>query len=99
MSTRHRQILLGWVGLMLLWAVEFGFSFMHMPRSLRVVLIIPALLRVAVVAFVFMQIRSGPSVVRVFALAGVVWLTIFLGLGSMDPLTRAVYPVEGTQLP
>jgi cytochrome c oxidase subunit 4 len=99
MSARHRHILFGWVGLMLLWALEFGFSFMPMPRHLRVVLIIPALLMVALVGFVFMRVRSGPSVVRVFALAGLVWLTILLGLGSMDPLTRAVYPVEGTQLP
>jgi hypothetical protein len=46
-----------------------------------------------------MRVRSGPPVVRVFAFASLVWLTILLGLGSMDPLTRAVYPVEGTQLP
>jgi hypothetical protein len=33
---------------------------------------------------------------RGFALAGLPWLLLLLGLGTMDPLTRAVYPV-GTQ--
>jgi hypothetical protein len=33
--------------------------------------------------------------VRLFAAAGLLWLTILLGLGSLDPLTRTDYPVQG----
>jgi hypothetical protein len=33
-------------------------------------------------------------IVRLFAAAGVLWLLILLALGSLDPLTRVVYPVE-----
>ncbi|MBV8777303.1 MAG: hypothetical protein JO258_08915, partial [Alphaproteobacteria bacterium] len=45
------------------------------------------------VATMFMQIGRGPALVRVFAAAGLLWLTILLGLGSVDPLTRTDYPV------
>lgn len=37
---------------------------------------------------------TGPVIVRVFTAAGVLWLLILLALGSLDPLTRVVYPVE-----
>jgi hypothetical protein len=37
--------------------------------------------------------------VRLFAAAGVLWLLILLALGSLDPLTRVVYPVEPQAVP
>ena len=43
----------------------------------------------------FMDVRRGPALVRFFAIAGLFWLAILLGLGMVDPLTRAVYPAIG----
>jgi hypothetical protein len=63
-------------------------SFACPTRSLRPLLLIPAALMVAAVATMFMQIGRGPVLVRVFAAAGLLWLSILLGLGSVDPLTR-----------
>jgi cytochrome c oxidase subunit IV len=42
----------------------------------------------------FMQIGRGPVIVRLFAVAGLLWLSILLGLGSLDPLTRTDYHVQ-----
>ncbi len=41
-----------------------------------------------VVALTFMRLGSSGGLVPVFAVAGVFWLCILLGLGSMDTLTR-----------
>jgi hypothetical protein len=48
----------------------------------------------ATVAVGFMRVRSGPAIVRGFAVAALFWLTILLGLSASDPLTRATYPVS-----
>jgi cytochrome c oxidase subunit 4 len=93
MTRAHRQLLLCWAGLLLLAAAEFGCATVRFDRSYRPLLLLPALAMVALMALMFMRVRSGVAVVRVFAIAGLFWLTILLGLGMMDPLTRAIYPV------
>ena len=40
------------------------------------------------VALTFMRLGSSAGLVPVFAVAGVFWLCVLLGLGSMDTLTR-----------
>jgi cytochrome c oxidase subunit IV len=50
---------------------------------------------VAAVGTLFMQIGRGVAIVRLFAAAGLLWLSILLGLGSLDPLTRIDYHVQG----
>lgn len=94
MSRVHRHLLYGWLSLLALVSIQFGASALALPRPLRPVLMLPALAMVAVVGLVCMRANRGPSIVRVFALAGLFWLTILLGLGMMDPLTRAVYAVQ-----
>jgi hypothetical protein len=51
---------------------------------------------VAAVGIMFMQIRKGPITVRLFVVAGLVWLSILLGLGSLDPMTRTDVYVQAT---
>jgi cytochrome c oxidase subunit IV len=63
---------------------------------MRPLILIPALVMVALVGVQFMQVRSGPTIVRLFAAAAVLWLVLLLGLGSLDPFTRMQYPVSGT---
>ena len=93
MSNAHRRLLLCWAALMLLAALEFGCATIHFDRPYRPLLLLPALAMVALVALMFMRVRDGVAIVRVFAIAGLFWLTILLGLGMMDPLSRAIYPV------
>jgi hypothetical protein len=98
-SKCHRQAMFCWLALLLLGAFEFCTSFIHFNPSLRTLLLVPALGMVSLVGLMFMRVGHGVAIVRGFALAGLLWLTLLLGLGTMDPLTRAVYVVHGTQLP
>jgi hypothetical protein len=93
MTTGHRHALFAWLALLLLGAAEIGGSFIHFDRSLRPLLLLPALAMVAVVGLIFMRVQHSIAPARGFALAGLLWLLLLLGLGTMDPLTRAVYPV------
>jgi cytochrome c oxidase subunit IV len=92
-----RKLLLTWLGLLALLALEVGASFLPLHASDRPLLLIPALAMVGIVAMVFMQVGRGPVIVRLFAAAGVLWLVILLALGSLDPLTRIDYPVTSRQ--
>ncbi len=88
------RLLLGWGLLLVLLAAEFGLSFLSLAPWARVFLLVPAAGMVAIVAIVFMDIGDGPVIVRGFAAAGLVWLLVLLGLGSMDPMTRTHYQVS-----
>lgn len=94
MRRRLRRLVLGWAGLMVLLGIELGLSFSPLGNSFRSVVLIPAVLMVAIVGTVFMEIEQGPGIVRLFAVASLVWLSILLGLGSLDPMTRVMYYVE-----
>lgn len=87
------RLLLAWVLLLLLGALEFGISFLPLPRPLHPLVIIPGMLMVATVAIMFMEVGKGPIIVRGFAVAAMFWLLVLLGLGSVDLLTRIDYYV------
>jgi cytochrome c oxidase subunit IV len=99
MSTGHRHALFCWLALLLLAAAEIAGAFIRFDRTLRPLLMLPALGMVVLVGLMFMRMRRGIAVVRGFALAGLMWLLLLLGLGVMDPLTRTVYVVHETDLP
>jgi cytochrome c oxidase subunit IV len=84
-----------WTVLMLLGGIEFGLSFLPLPRAVRPLVMLPALPMIALVAVGFMNVTRGPAIVRVFAVAALLWLLILLGLGSVDALTRIDYAVTG----
>ncbi|MGH6838322.1 MAG: cytochrome C oxidase subunit IV family protein [Methylocella sp.] len=94
MNRRMRHLLLAWVALMVLLAIELGASFLPLDRSIRPLVLVPAVLMIGVVGAIFMEVGRGPEIVRLFAAAGLLWLCILLGLGSLDPLTRIVYLVQ-----
>jgi cytochrome c oxidase subunit 4 len=96
-NARVRHLLLAWVLLLLLLATEFGASFVSFGRTARPVLLFPALLMVLVTVVAFMQVGRSPSIVRGFAVAGLFWLMVLLGLGSIDPLTRTDHRVQPSQ--
>ena len=94
MTPRFRRLWLAWVLLMVLLAIEFGASFLPLDRSARPLVLIPAVLMVGVVGTIFMEVGRGPEIIRLFAVAALLWLSILLGLGSLDPMTRIVYQVQ-----
>lgn len=94
MNQRLRHLLLAWVLLMVLLAIELGASSLPLDRSARPLVLVPAVLMVGVVGTIFMEVERGPEIVRLFAAASLLWLGILLGLGSLDPMTRIVYHVQ-----
>ena len=88
------KVLLTWVALLILLAIEIGISFLPLSPATRPLILSPALVMLAVIVGRFMQVGRGPAVVRLFAAAGLLWLMILLALGSLDPLTRTNYPVQ-----
>ena len=92
MSRPLRTLVIGWLVLLLLAAGELGCGLISFDRGWRPLLLLPALCMVAVVGLLFMQVRGGPNLGRVFAVVALFWLTVLLGLGMVDPLTRAIYP-------
>ncbi len=98
MNPRSRYLLLAWGLLIALLAIEFGASFLPLERAARPLILIPAALMLAVVSVAFMEVRRGPETIRLCAAAGLLWLCILLGLGSLDPMTRVNYYVRTTNL-
>jgi cytochrome c oxidase subunit IV len=95
MKPRHRSDLLTWMALLVAAAVEFGVSFLAVPSGVRPILILPSVGMAVVVALGFMRLLGAPDIAKSFAVAGIFWLTVLLGLVMTDPLTRAVYAVIG----
>ena len=94
MPSRFGSLLLAWLLLILLGAAELGASFLPLPAPARPALLVLAAAMVVTVAIVFMRIGSGPTIARGFAVAGLFWLIVLIGLGSMDPLTRTDYHIQ-----
>jgi cytochrome c oxidase subunit IV len=82
-----------YIALLVLLALEFAAS-SHLGPSLRLLILVPALLMVGIVAILFMELNREGAVTLLFATSGVFWLAILLGLGLADPLTRATYPTS-----
>jgi cytochrome c oxidase subunit IV len=93
MTPRFRRLWLTFVLLLVLLAIELGVSFLPLDRSARPLVLIPAALMVGVVGTIFMEVGRGPEIIRLFAAAALLWLSILLGLGSLDPMTRIEYRV------
>jgi hypothetical protein len=64
------------------------------PRIRRCHLcLLPASAVIALIGVMFMRVQRSIAPARGFALAGLLWPLLLLSLGTMDPLTRADYPV------
>ena len=87
----HRYLLI-WCGLVGLAVIEFGASFLPLSPGTRPILLLPAV-TMAVLVSLYMRLPGAPQIARGFAIAGVFWLAVLLGLAMMDPLTRVVYAI------
>ena len=82
---------LTWLGLIALVGCEFLLS--RFAATSGVVPFVGIGMAV-LVALTFMRLGSSRGLMPVFALAGVFWLCIMLGLGSLDSFTRHDIPVN-----
>ena len=91
-----RPVFLTWFGLLLLLAVEFLLA--RLPATRGIVPFV-GIAMALLVALTFMRLGSSRGLVPVFALAGVFWLCVMLGLGSLDSFTRHDIPVSARTQP
>ena len=94
MTSRFLRLWVALGLLLVLLAIEVGVTFLPLGRDARPLVMIPAVVMVGTMGVIFMEVRRGPDIVRLFAVAGLLWLTILLGLGTLDALTRTDYPVQ-----
>jgi cytochrome c oxidase subunit 4 len=77
-----------WIGLMVLFALTLASSFVPLHGFNTAVNVAIAVAKAALVALIFMRLRTSSALVRLAALAGLVWLLILIGLSFTDVLTR-----------
>jgi caa(3)-type oxidase subunit IV len=87
-----RRFAVCWLGLLAGLAVELAATKLLPGRFGRPVLLLAMAAMVAAVMLVFMRLRKASGLSQAFAVGGLLWLAILLGLGSMDPLTRTDTP-------
>ncbi len=78
------RVVLSWLVLIALLAVEIGAALLH--RGTIAAFVAPVM--IAIVAGMFMRIGHETPLSRIFAIAGLFWLAILIGLGSLDFLAR-----------
>lgn len=88
-----------WLALAVLLALECGASFLPLGHAGGALLLVPGLAMAVIVAFAFMRLGRASGVAQAFALFGVFWVLVLLGLGSMDAMTRHDIPVRITTYP
>lgn len=77
-----------WAGLLVLLACTFGYAYLpHAPLKTEVSIAI-AVAKALLIANLFMQLREADWLVRLAALAGVVWVSFLYLIAFSDYLTR-----------
>lgn len=93
------RLTLVWMLLLAIAGGQFVISGVDMPRGMRPVLFVFALVMVGIIGFCFMGLGRMPVIARGFAAAAVFWLIVLFGIGMMDPLTRHLWGLGGPSPP
>ena len=84
--TGHLLVWVALVGLLTLTVASSFFPLQGWNSTLNLVI---AAAKAALVAWVFMHLRSGTSLVRLVAAAAIIWVVLLLALSLTDLLFRA----------
>lgn len=85
---RLRPYVLTWMALLVLLALTAGSAFLPLGRINLAINLAIALAKALLVVFVFMHVRRGTPMIRVFAVAGLMWLALLAGLSFVDFASR-----------
>jgi cytochrome c oxidase subunit 4 len=86
--TPLRTYALVWVALLVLLATTATSSFFRLGSLNLVINLAVALAKALLVVFVFMHVRRGTPMIRVFAIAGLLWLGLLVTLSFTDFAAR-----------
>jgi len=90
-----RSNVLATVVLLLLTALNIGLAQVSLGGFNTLLALGIAAVEVAIMAVVFMRVRSSPGTTRLAAVAGLFWLGILLSGTLDDVLTRGWLPIPG----
>ena len=82
------RLALAWVLLLVLLGLQVAAALAHAGWIAG--LLAPVM--IGLVAFLFMALGRASALSRIFALAGLFWLVVLVGLTSVDFLARRDYP-------
>jgi len=88
MSTHIRLMVAVWLGLLLLLALTVGLSFLPLGDLSPLASIGIAAAKAALVVWFFMHLRQDSGIIRLVALAAVIWIAILLTLPWIDFSSR-----------
>lgn len=94
MSRRLQRLLIAWEVLLAALAAEIAISYLTPSPSTRLFVLAPAAAMIIILGAVFMEAMRGPTAIRLYIGAGILWLCILLGLGSLDPMTRVNHYIQ-----
>jgi cytochrome c oxidase subunit 4 len=83
-----RTYALTWLALMALLVLTAASSFFRLGTLNLAINMAVALAKALLVVLVFMHVRRGTPMIRVFAVAGVLWLALLVVLSSTDFISR-----------
>ncbi len=83
---------LTWIGLMMFLALTFGSSYIPMGPWNTVINMGISCAKAVLIALFFMHLRRPGTLVRVFAVVGLIWLSLLFGISVADYATRHISP-------
>lgn len=93
------RLVAAWIALLAALALE-ALAPKTLPGALGAALIVGCVAFMgSVVALIFMEAAQAPAIARYFGAAGLLWLAILIGMGSLDILTRKNYFTRSSQAP
>ncbi len=84
-----RTHVLVWLALLVLLALTLGSAYLRLDGLNAAVNLTIAAIKTALIASVFMRLRSDGALMRLAAIAGFACLALLIGLSLADFLTRA----------
>jgi preprotein translocase subunit SecG len=82
-------LLVTWAALLGVLALQLGAALLlQVPQSASLF----GLVSTSIVLIMFMRIKAGSPLMRIFGVAGIFWFAVLICLGTMDPVTRTDYP-------
>jgi cytochrome c oxidase subunit 4 len=91
----RRTYILTYVALLFLTAVTTAVAFVDLGPMSTVLAVVIAGAKALIIALFFMHLIGSPNLVRVIAIAALIWVAILITLTAGDFITRGWLPVPG----
>lgn len=91
MRREYKRFFWVWVGLMVLLALTFGSAYLPMGIWNSVTNLVIAIIKAALVALFFMQLRGARGAIRICAVIALFTLALLFAISTSDYATRVIH--------